>query len=212
VSISEDIRSLAREGLDTAEIARRLGIRYQHAYNVLKNDRARPNAHTVSPTTAEQSVRGFAKPTLLADELIKSGFEPLGRWVVSDAGDLCIDRPVPSAVGVYAFAKGGVVLYVGVATMGLAKRLYFYRRPGATQRTSRRINGILKDELKAVPFIDILVAMPPDPEWNGLPMHGSAGLELGLIKKYALPWNKRSAGNSETSPLVPRSRALPRER
>lgn len=36
VSVSEDIRALAREGLKVAEIARRLGIRYQHAYNVLK--------------------------------------------------------------------------------------------------------------------------------------------------------------------------------
>ncbi|MDH0370009.1 hypothetical protein [Brucella anthropi] len=35
MSVSEDIRALAREGLATAEIARRLGIRYQHAYNVL---------------------------------------------------------------------------------------------------------------------------------------------------------------------------------
>jgi hypothetical protein len=123
---------------------------------------------------------------------LDSGFEVIGRWVLSDTGDLNIDRPVPSAVAVYAFAKSGIVLYVGVATMGLRKRLYFYRKPGKTQRTSRRINGILKDELKAAPCINILVAMPPDFDWNGLPVHGSAGLELGIIKRYALPWNKRS--------------------
>ena len=35
MSVSEDIRALAREGLATAEIARRLGIRYQHAYKAL---------------------------------------------------------------------------------------------------------------------------------------------------------------------------------
>ncbi len=44
-----------------------------------------------------------------------------------------------------------------------------------------------------VPRIDIYAAIPPGLEWNGLPIHGSAGLELGLIKKYALPWNMRSA-------------------
>ena len=38
MSVSVDIRALARDGLCTAEIARRLGIRYQHAYNVLKTD------------------------------------------------------------------------------------------------------------------------------------------------------------------------------
>jgi hypothetical protein len=36
MSVSEKIRALARDGFSTMEIARRLGIRYQHAYNVLK--------------------------------------------------------------------------------------------------------------------------------------------------------------------------------
>jgi hypothetical protein len=40
MSVSENIRALAREGLAVAEIARRLGIRYQHAYNVLKTQPA----------------------------------------------------------------------------------------------------------------------------------------------------------------------------
>ncbi len=78
--------------------------------------------------------------------------------------------------------------------MGLAKRLYFYAKPGVTQRTSLRLNGIIKSELQKMGSIDIYTAIPPDFEWNGLPVHGTAGLELGLIKKFALPWNMRSAG------------------
>jgi hypothetical protein len=78
--------------------------------------------------------------------------------------------------------------------MGLAKRLYFYAKPGITQRTSQRLNGIIKSELQQVSFTDIYTSIPPDLEWNGLPIHGSAGLELGLIKRFALPWNMRSAG------------------
>jgi hypothetical protein len=105
-----------------------------------------------------------------------------------------LNGPVPKEIGVYAFAKGEHVLYVGVATMGLAKRLYFYAKPGITQRTSQRLNEIIKTELQTVSHIDIYTARPPDFEWNGLPVHGSAGLELGLIKKYDLPWNVRSAG------------------
>ena len=70
----------------------------------------------------------------------------------------------------------------------------FYGKPGVSQRTSLRLNGIIKNELLTTPAIDIYVAEPPDLEWNGLPVHGSAGLELGLIKKFALPWNMRSAG------------------
>lgn len=76
--------------------------------------------------------------------------------------------------------------------MGIAKRLYFYGRPGITQRTSKRLNALIKGELLVSGSIEIYVAIPPDLEWNGLPIHG--GLELGLIKKYALPWNMRSAG------------------
>jgi hypothetical protein len=36
MSISENILVLVRDGLSTAEIAPRLGVRYQHAKNVLK--------------------------------------------------------------------------------------------------------------------------------------------------------------------------------
>ena len=84
--------------------------------------------------------------------------------------------------------------YVGVATMGIASRLQFYAKPGSTQRTNRRLNQLIKTELATRPFVDIYTAMPGDLVWNGLPVHGSAGLELGLIQKYALPWNIRSAG------------------
>ena len=105
-----------------------------------------------------------------------------------------LDQPLPKGVGVYAFVKDGFALYVGVVTMGLAKRLYFYGKPGVSQRTSLRLNGIIKNELLTTPAIDIYIAEPPDLEWNGLPVHGSAGLELGLIKKFSLPWNMRSAG------------------
>jgi len=133
------------------------------------------------------------KPALSVDELLQGGFELSARWVLSAAGGLVADPPLPKAVGVYAFAKDGIALYVGVATMGLAKRLYFYAKPGPTQRTSQRLNGILKMELATAPCIDILTASPPDLDWNGLPVHGSAGLELGLIKNYSLPWPIRSA-------------------
>jgi hypothetical protein len=61
---------------------------------------------------------------------------------------------------VYAFARNGIVVYVGVATMGLAKRLYFHGRPGVSQRTSVRINNIIKLELLTIPPIDIYAAGP----------------------------------------------------
>ncbi len=196
VSVSEKIRALARDGLPVAEIARQLEIRYQRAYNVLSADGTLAAALKPSSARPEQSSVAPVqkKSALTMDTLIAGGFTLASRWILSSEGNLVLDHPLPKVVGVYAFAKEGVALYVGVATMGLAKRLYFYGKPGVTQRTSQRINAIIKNELLTRPAIDIYVAIPPDLEWNGLPVHGSAGLELGLIKKYALPWNMRSAG------------------
>lgn len=180
---AEQIRSLGAAGLKPAEIAKRLGIRYQHAYNTLN----RTPASVVSSPLPEP----LAKPPLLVETLIAGGFQLVGRWVLSGE-NLVMENPVPKDVAVYAFVKAGIAQYVGVATMGLSKRLYFYGRPGVTQRTSQRLNAVIKVELLGPDPIEIYAASPPNLEWNGLPVHGSAGLELGLIKKFSLPWNMRS--------------------
>ena len=118
----------------------------------------------------------------------------LARMDVAVAdSNLKLDRKLSSEVGVYAFVKEGIALYVGVATMGLAKRLYSYTKPGKTQLTNVRVNGLIKKVLSTDSSIEIYTAMPNDLEWNGLPVHGSAGLELGIIKKFDLPWNTRSS-------------------
>lgn len=54
MTVSEDIRALAKEGLKVTEIARRLGIRYQHAYNVLKQSGT--TSRTVQDVQGEDSL------------------------------------------------------------------------------------------------------------------------------------------------------------
>ena len=192
---ANQIRELGAAGMKPAEIAKRLGIRYQHAYNVLNAKSTARTAHVVPNSSGVEmsSVVSTGKPPLHVDILVAGGFRRVGSWILS--GDsLVLESPVPNEVGVYAFVKAGAAQYVGVATMGLSKRLYFYGRPGISQRTSQRLNIIIKAELLGHDAIEIYAASPPDLEWNGLPVHGSAGLELGLIKRYALPWNMRSAG------------------
>jgi len=135
MSVSEKIRSLAREGLSVSEIATRLGIRYQHTYNVLRS-----SGILLSSTRRGSGVDGYSraqtKPSLSADALLEAGFEFSARWIPSIAGDLILDGAVPKRAGVYAFGKDRAILYVSVATMGLAKRLYFYSEspPGQTRR------------------------------------------------------------------------------
>ncbi len=183
---SEQIRRLAAEGHSVTDIAARVGVRYQHAYNVLK----RSTAPAASRAKKQASP---AKPPLFAATLLDAGFRHACSWTLDDTDRIVLSTALPKEVGVYAFVKDGFAMYVGVATMGLAKRIYFYARPSASQRTSLRINEIIRTELRAAGEIDVLVAHPQDMAWNGLPVHGSAGLELGLIKAYSLPWNMRSS-------------------
>ena len=183
---ADDIRRLAAEGLSVSEIAARVGVRYQHAYNVLKRSGATAAPRAVKPAAQ-------AKPPLHAQTLLNAGFHRASRWALDDTGLLILTDALPKEVGVYAFVRAGMVMYVGVATMGLAKRIYFYARPGVSQRTSLRLNDTIRRELHSAVEIEVLIAHPEDMQWNGLPVHGAAGLELGLIKAYALPWNMRSA-------------------
>lgn len=183
---ADAIRRLAAEGLSVSDIATRVGVRYQHAYNVLKR-----SGTTAAPRAAKAPAQ--TKPPLHAQTLLDAGFRRASGWALDDTGLLILTDALPKEVGVYAFVRADVVMYVGVATMGLAKRIYFYARPGVSQRTSLRLNDIIRRELQSAAEIDVLIAQPEDMLWNGLPVHGAAGLELGLIKAYALPWNMRSA-------------------
>jgi hypothetical protein len=65
MTISEKIRELARDGFSTADIARQLGIRYQHAYNILKADRAR----IISPETVSAVSRSPADRVAAIDRI-----------------------------------------------------------------------------------------------------------------------------------------------
>lgn len=194
---ADQIRALAAEGLKSAEIAAVLGIRYQHAYNVINaGPRRTLEATTKPPLTIRPETRPQGKPALTTEILISGGFKRVGQWISSRDG-LALETPAPKSKGVYAFVKAGVALYVGVATKGLAGRLYSYGRPGISQRTNQRLKAIILAELSGPEAIEIYVAMPPDLEWNCLPVNGSAGLELGLIEKFSLPWNVRGATASE---------------
>lgn len=133
------------------------------------------------------------RPSLEVKRLIDAGFVKSGSWELDPGGLLRPDRMLPTERGVYAFCGRDTARYVGVASMGIKKRLYFYSKPGKTQRTSQRINEILRKVLAQGDEVDIYTATPGDLSWNGLPVNGSAGLEVGLIEAFYLPWNIRGA-------------------
>jgi hypothetical protein len=150
----------------------------------------------IEPDLEGEAIPARVRPTLSADQLLQGGFRFAADWTLNVKGALQTNEPLQREKGVYAFVKAGIATYVGVATMGLKKRLYFYAKPGSTQRTSQRLNKILIAELRSGETVSIYTASPEDMIWNGLPVSGVAGLELGLIETFHLPWNIRSARQS----------------
>ena len=75
-------------------------------------------------------------PITRSEQLIKGGFVRAGVWHRDDASSsirFVGDKPLPREAGVYAYAVGGVVHYVGSAQRGLRNRLRHY---GLNYRTA----------------------------------------------------------------------------
>lgn len=182
MSKAEEVRVLGREGLATAAIARQLGISYQQAYSALK-------AADLLPARGLTSLPSTSKPPLSEEQLKAGGFTFHGRWVRAADGKLLLEERLPATSGVYAFVSGGRALYVGVAKKSIKQRLYFYGNPGPSQSTNVRIKKRIVALTNQGLNIDVYLAHPPDLEWNGLPVSGCAGLEIGLISQFTIDWN-----------------------
>ncbi|SHK55171.1 hypothetical protein SAMN05444000_13815 [Shimia gijangensis] len=172
--------------MPTADIARYLNLRYQHVYNVLAQEKMLPSKMKKYPILTE-------KPSLSSAQLVSRGFLPVAKWVKRDEMEIQSSVRLPPKPAVYAFAVDGQVQYVGVATKSVAQRLGHYSRPGPSQKTNQRINALIKQLLMDGKSVEILLAHPPDLDWNGFPVDGCSGLELGIIKKFELNWNIRSS-------------------
>lgn len=149
-----------------------------------------PTRKTRSKQQAKKKRGQTTATPISAKILLKAGFKTYGHWEAK-GDNIVLIGDIPSDPGVYAHAVNGKIYYIGSATMGLKKRLYFYGKPGKTQTTSIRINGLIKDELQKGNTVELLAATPEPSQWNGLPVDNVTGLETGLIKAHCPPWNKR---------------------
>lgn len=130
-------------------------------------------------------------PNLTLQQIVDGGFLHAGKWDINFKDILVLTGDAPKQPGVYIFVQAGIAHYVGVASKNLAQRLYFYGRPGISQRTNIRLNGLLRTEIANSKTVDVYVAMPPDLEWNGWKVSGPEGLEAAIIRNFLLPWNRR---------------------
>jgi hypothetical protein len=147
------------------------------------------------------------KPPLTIERLKEGGFAEVGFWQIDDGGALMI-LDLPAKAGVYAFVIDGVAQYVGIASKSLFQRLRFYARPGATQRTSQRLNRQIVELCGSGARIEVLIAFPSDSEWGGFVVKGAEGLEAGIIATFDLPWNIRGAGTIRPAPPSARRQGM----
>jgi hypothetical protein len=186
---ADKIRALHAAGYSRAEIRDALGIRYQHVRNVLIRSGIDSPIGKLAKKQVAETPAPIPAPTR-KEVLLESGFELIGAWSRDSDGELAVDRTVPTKPGVYAFAVGGEIAYVGLAQRSLRMRMANYRRGHDLQRTSKRIKGLIGAALDRGESVQVLVAMPDRTmEWKGLPVNVAAGLEAGLIRKLCPAWN-----------------------
>jgi hypothetical protein len=190
---SDKIRALARAGYLRTEIREILDIRYQHVRKVLVDagitgglQRPIEMERSIDVIEVQPAERVQTSPSVL----LAAGFQPLGVWqIVDDKLELSARAPVEA--GVYAFILDDVVVYVGVTQNGLQTRMDQYRRGHAGQRTSARVNALIRKAVEAGQKVAVMTVIPPLLDWKGLPIDGAAGLEAGLIRQVQPLWNMR---------------------
>jgi len=186
---SAKIRALADAGYDRAEIAKALGIRYQHVRNVLirsgnTGSLRRQIEVEREPVTVEAGP--VLEKAVAWKDLLNAGFRLLGGWMLDGERAIKLDATAPTEPGVYAFAIEEMVVYVGLTNSGLKTRFDQYRRGHKGQRTSSRVKDLIINALVAGQQVRVLISTPGTSVWNGLPVNMAAGLEGGLIQTRAL--------------------------
>lgn len=189
-STADKIRALLREGYLRADVARFLDVRYQHVRGVAVAAGIDGGLQRGIEVVAKAKPVPKVPADVAIELLVDAGFARLGTWIADGAGGIALETPAPRDPGVYAFVVDDIVKYVGLTKSGFHRRMYNYQRPGATQSTSIRINQTIADLVAAGTIVEVYIAVPPQLEWNGLPIHAAAGLEAGLIDMIQPPWNK----------------------
>jgi hypothetical protein len=135
-------------------------------------------------------------PITRTEQLVEGGFVRAGAWHLdqeSGAIRFVGDEQLPRQAGVYAYAVGGVVHYVGSAQRGLRNRLRHYEI-AKTLRTAHRIRQEILALLAAGQEVEVFTIVPPPVIVKGLPVDMVLGLEEGLIRSWRPVWNRRGIG------------------
>lgn len=190
---SAQIRALSAAGYPKTDIARLLEVSYQHVYNVLAQAGGARSSLPEKTVVADQVPEPWPEQRLL-----NAGFQLVSTCVLGGIGSFAYSDRAPKTAGVYAFSVDGIVHYVGLTRGSLRTRLGHYVYGHEQQRTSARVKKLILDALTAGKAVRVLVAEPPQMEWNGLPIDGASGLETGLIGLIQPIWNVQLNARAST--------------
>jgi len=198
---TQRIIDLHHQGFEAASIAHQLGIPPHVAEEVLREaGLPGPGAAADGETAVVLATASVAappprprgqRPPLTTAALAAGGFHKTGGWVVASGKRLEIIGTPPSRPGLYAFAAGGRALYLGFTLRKLDLRLNQYRSGEGEQAANARMRARLLEELGRGAAIEIHTVTPPDGVWSGWPVSTASGLEVALLKRYDLPWNRK---------------------
>src|SRR5271168_742656 len=120
-------------------------------------------------------------PITRTEQLTKGGFIRAGVWHHDEASGSIrfVGENPPREAGVYAYAIGGIVHYVGSAQYGLRSRLRHYEI-AKTLRTTSRIRQEVLAVLTTGREVEVFTIVPPPETINGLPVDMMLDLKEGL--------------------------------
>lgn len=124
----------------------------------------------------------------------KQGFNPYAYFCQTEANPITVQEDVslPESPGVYLFASGADIVYVGSAHKNIRTRVLKYTK---LKKNPRIIHTKLPDLIETCgenPIrIYAKVITNPITIWQGLPFNQVLGLEYGLIKTLPNVLNHR---------------------
>ncbi len=66
------------------------------------------------------------------------------------------------------------------------------REAGLIGASVVRLRERLVEALAEAGSVEIYTVSPPDSIWSGLPVNTAAGLEAALLRRFELPWNRKT--------------------
>lgn len=191
LTTSAKIRALGERGLSRTQIRDLLGIRYQHVRKVLIDagiDAASPYRANSAASSLPEPAAPPAQPPLHWRDLLSLGFVEIGHWGLSEAG-IVLDGVPPNEPGVYAFILDDSIAYVGLTQNTLRARMGHYRLGHVRQKTSARVNMLIREALANGSKVHVLMCLPGSIDWNGLTLQLAPSLEAALIGRIRPDWN-----------------------